>query len=130
MLNMRNRYYLQILFTFIFVKPLQILNFQLIFTITNRSIAQIRPNKSVKKPRLEFESGVVGKEEWRCRRIHLARYLWWSKITYMFFSKNGPTPASFSFIFSLFKQTLLQFLQQIYVKKCPSSIRWQLQNWA
>ena len=39
-----------------------------------------------------------------------------------FFYKNGPTPASFSFIFSLFKQTL-QFLQQIYVKKCPSSIR-------
>ena len=32
--------------------------------------------------------------------------------------KNGPTPASFSFIFGLFKQTLLQFLQQIYVKKC------------
>ena len=29
--------------------------------------------------------------------------------------KNGPTPASFSFIFGLFKQTL-QFLQQIYVK--------------
>ena len=30
-----------------------------------------------------------------------------------FFKKNGPTPASFSFIFGLFKQTL-QFLQ--YVK--------------
>ena len=36
--------------------------------------------------------------------------------------KNGPTPASFSLIFGLFKQTSLQFLQQIYVKKCPSSI--------
>ena len=30
---------------------------------------------------------------------------------------NGPTPASVSFIFSLFKQTI-QFLQQINVKKC------------
>ena len=29
---------------------------------------------------------------------------------------NGPTPASFSFIFGLFKQTLLQYLQQINVK--------------
>ena len=34
---------------------------------------------------------------------------------------NGPTTDSFSFIFGLFKQTV-QFLQQIYVKKCPSSI--------
>ena len=40
-----------------------------------------------------------------------------------FIFKNGPTPASFSFIFSFFKQTSLQFLQQIYVKKYPSSIR-------
>ena len=32
-----------------------------------------------------------------------------------FFFLNGPTPASFSFIFGLFKQTL-QFLQQIIVK--------------
>ena len=32
------------------------------------------------------------------------------------FFLNGPTPASFSFIFGLFKQTLLQFLQQINVK--------------
>ena len=31
---------------------------------------------------------------------------------------NGPTPASFSFIFGLFKQTSLQFLPQINVKKC------------
>ena len=29
----------------------------------------------------------------------------------------------FHFIFGLFKQTSSQFLQQIYVKKCPSSIR-------
>ena len=35
---------------------------------------------------------------------------------------NGPTLASFSFIFGIFKQTI-QFLQQIIVKKCPSSIR-------
>ena len=32
-----------------------------------------------------------------------------------FFLKKGPTLASFSFLFSLFKQTL-QFLQQINVK--------------
>ena len=37
---------------------------------------------------------------------------------------NGSTSASFLFIFSLFKQTV-QILQQINVKKCPSSIwRW------
>ena len=33
----------------------------------------------------------------------------------MYRVKNGPTPASFSFIFGLFKETL-QFLQQINVK--------------
>ena len=33
-----------------------------------------------------------------------------------------------SFIFGLFKQTSLQFLQQIYVKKCPSSIQCQDSN--
>ena len=33
-----------------------------------------------------------------------------------FLKKNGPTLASFSFIFGLFKQTI-QFLQQINVKK-------------
>ena len=46
-------------------------------------------------------------------------------IFYGFF-KNGPSPASFSFIFGLLKQTL-RFLQQINVKKCPSSIQcWDL----
>ena len=35
------------------------------------------------------------------------------KFSNFFLKKNGPTPASFSFIFGLFKQTL-QFLQ--YVK--------------
>ena len=40
------------------------------------------------------------------------------------FFLNGPTTASFSFIFGLFKQTI-QFLQQIYVNKCPSNIRYQ-----
>ena len=39
------------------------------------------------------------------------------------FFKYVPTPASFSFIFVLFKQ-ILQFLQQMYVKKCPSRIRY------
>ena len=34
---------------------------------------------------------------------------------------NGPSSASFLFILGLFKQTI-QILQQIYVKKCPSSI--------
>ena len=36
--------------------------------------------------------------------------------SYSFF-KNGPTQASFLFIFNHFKQTI-QFLQQINVKKC------------
>ena len=35
---------------------------------------------------------------------------------------NGPTRPLLSFIFDLFKQTSLQFLQQIYQKKCPSTI--------
>ena len=39
----------------------------------------------------------------------------------------GPTPASFSFIFGLFEQRL-QFLQQIYAKKCPPSIWWRGSN--
>ena len=34
------------------------------------------------------------------------------------FLNNGPIPASFSFIFGLFKPTSFQFLQQINVKKC------------
>ena len=38
------------------------------------------------------------------------------------FLKMGQPRPLFSFIFGLFKQTL-QFLQQLYVKKCPSSIR-------
>ena len=38
------------------------------------------------------------------------------KGNYNLFLKNGPTPASFSFIFGHFKQTSLQFLQQINVK--------------
>ena len=43
----------------------------------------------------------------------------------LYFFNNGPFPASFSFIHHLFKQTLRrQFLQQIHVKKCPSSKRW------
>ena len=34
----------------------------------------------------------------------------------------------FYFICRLFKQTSLQFQQQIFVKKCPSSIRWRDSN--
>ena len=41
----------------------------------------------------------------------------------IFFLKIGPTPASFLFLFSVFFKQTLQFLQQINVKKCPSSIR-------
>ena len=37
--------------------------------------------------------------------------------------KKWANPGLFLFIFGLFKQTSLQFLQQIHVKKCPSSIR-------
>ena len=40
----------------------------------------------------------------------------------LFFLKNGPTPTCFSFIFGLSHQTSIQSLQQITVKKCPSSI--------
>ena len=42
--------------------------------------------------------------------------------------KNGPSPGSFSFIFRRFKHTIVKIvLQQINVKKCPSSIRcWDL----
>ena len=39
-----------------------------------------------------------------------------------FFSKNGPTPASFC-LFSVFSNEHYKFLQQLYLKKCPSSIR-------
>ena len=42
---------------------------------------------------------------------------------YHVFLKKWANPASFSFIFGLFKQTLLQFLQQIKCEKCPSSIQ-------
>ena len=36
---------------------------------------------------------------------------------------NGPSPASFTFIFGLFQTNINTILQQINVKKCPSSIR-------
>ena len=41
----------------------------------------------------------------------------------LLFEKMGQPRPLLSFIFGLFKQTSLQFLQQIYVKKCPSSIQ-------
>ena len=44
-----------------------------------------------------------------------------------YFFINGPTLAFLSFIFGLYKQTSLQFLQQIYVKnvhpECSAGIR-------
>ena len=40
----------------------------------------------------------------------------WIRMYLLSFFLNGPTPTSFSFIFGLFKQTSLQFLQQINVK--------------
>ena len=42
--------------------------------------------------------------------FYVCKYLYW-------FFLNGPALASFSFIFGLFKQTLLQILQQINVNK-------------
>ena len=47
-------------------------------------------------------------------RSYLRQKLWHVFLV-CFFIKNGPTTASFSFIFGLFKQTI-QFLQQINVK--------------
>ena len=44
-----------------------------------------------------------------------------SDVHYEVFLKMGQPRPLFLFIFGLFKQTI-QFLQQIYVKKCPSSI--------
>ena len=37
-------------------------------------------------------------------------------VLFVFILKNGSTRPILSFLFGLFKQTLLQFLQQIYVK--------------
>ena len=68
-----------------------------------------------------------------CCLLEICRILWfWSGLLRQIILsiidsvkfKNRPTPASFLFIFGLFNQTL-QFLQQIYVKKCPSSIRYR-----
>ena len=52
------------------------------------------------------------------------RSLWgmYEEVDRLFFFYR-PTPTSFSFIFGLFKQNHYNFLQQINVKKCPSSIR-------
>ena len=50
-----------------------------------------------------------------CNTSGLTEQLIYQKILLLFL-KIGPTPASFSFIFGLFKQTI-QFLQQINVKK-------------
>ena len=57
-------------------------------------------------------------ELWRHPNIFLIFHRNCSPMT--FFKKMGQPQPLFRFIFGLFKQTL-QFLQQIYVKKCPSS---------
>ena len=44
-----------------------------------------------------------------------------------FFKMDQPPPLLL-FIFSLSKQTSLQFLQQIHVKKCPSSVQCWVSN--
>ena len=44
-------------------------------------------------------------------------------ISKMFLDKNGPFPATFSFIFGLFKHQY-NFLQQTSVKNDPSSMRY------
>ena len=49
-----------------------------------------------------------------------------SSLTFFLFL-NGPTPASFLFIFGLFKQTI-QFYNKSIWKKCPSSIWCQDSN--
>ena len=43
-------------------------------------------------------------------------------ISFFFIKMDQPGPFSL-FIFGLFKQTSLQLLQQLYVKKCPASIQ-------
>ena len=40
----------------------------------------------------------------------------------LFYFLNGQSPASFSYIFGLFQTSINTILQQINVKKCPSSI--------
>ena len=47
------------------------------------------------------------------------------QIVRTFFIKKLAHPVSFSFIFGLSKQTSFQFLQQLFAKKCPSSIQCQ-----
>ena len=44
-------------------------------------------------------------------------------ILHIFFKKNGPKPASFCLFFGLFQTIINTILQQINVKKCPSSMR-------
>ena len=64
---------------------------------------------------------------WSLRRLRLRRTeqpLLGKCIWMVFFKKNGPTPASFLFIFGLYKQTI-QYLQQSNVKKCPN-VHWHL----
>ena len=56
--------------------------------------------------------------------------LWWPPQICTFFSKLGQPRSLLSFLFSRFKQTSLQMLQQINMKKCPSSIQgWDSNPW-
>ena len=49
------------------------------------------------------------------------------QVFYSLQRENGPSPASFSFIFGLFQTNINTILQQINVKKCSSSIwHWDL----
>ena len=67
---------------------------------------------------------LVGGEIYLCTIVHVFQCVLSQKLCVgIYFLKNGPTPASFSFIFGLFNQTLLQFLQQVKCQKCPSNIR-------
>ena len=57
--------------------------------------------------------------EWCRYRHHFFQVEYGQIHSFALFFLNGPAPASFQFIFDLFKQTI-QFLQQINVKKCQT----------
>ena len=58
--------------------------------------------------------------EERIRRLEKTFFDWLTSSIVIGFLKNVPTPASFSFIFHLFKQTSIQFLEQFNVKNVNS----------
>ena len=77
---------------------------------------------------LMFLFGVPSNVSYILKNIKICGYQIMSQLFqtlcfFNFFYKNGRTLASFSFILSIFTESI-QFLQQINVKKCrPSSIR-------